>query len=90
MSTKLGWCIGPLLLLLALLAAKAQSATVIKIHSGWQFREVGKRIGITRLYPAARHQHEYAARVGEFRSRVLLSLEEFRQRLQVRSIIDAF
>jgi beta-galactosidase/beta-glucuronidase len=42
LSTKLCWCIGPLLLLLPLLAAKAQSPTVMKIHSGWQFREVGK------------------------------------------------
>ncbi|HYV13674.1 MAG TPA: glycoside hydrolase family 2 protein [Pyrinomonadaceae bacterium] len=38
MNTKL-WFIGPILLLLPLVLAKAQST---QIHSGWQFREVGK------------------------------------------------
>jgi len=38
LNTKL-WFIGPILLLLPLVLAKAQST---QIHSGWQFREVGK------------------------------------------------
>src|ERR1044072_7473897 len=38
LTTKL-WFVGPILLLLPLVFAKAQST---QIHSGWQFREVGK------------------------------------------------
>jgi beta-mannosidase len=42
LSTKLCWFLGPVLLFLPLLAAHAQSPVVMKIQSGWQFREVGK------------------------------------------------
>jgi len=55
LSTKLCWCIGPLLLLLPLLAAKAQPATVMKIHSGWQFREVGKTDWYNATVPGCVH-----------------------------------
>ena len=55
MSAKLCWCIGPLLLLLPLLAAKAQSPTVMKINSQWQFREVGKTDWYNATVPGCVH-----------------------------------
>ncbi len=50
MSTKLYWWLGPILLLLPLVAASGQAMrgnanngkTVMQINTGWQFREVGK------------------------------------------------
>lgn len=50
MSTKLYWWLGPILLLVPLVSAMGQSTrnvshngkTVMQIHTGWQFREVGK------------------------------------------------
>ena len=42
LRTKLYFWLGPILLLLPLFVANAQSRSVTKINSGWQFREVGK------------------------------------------------
>src|SRR5215216_4950306 len=51
LTTKL-WFLGPLLLLLPLVLAKAQST---QIHSGWQFREVGKTDWYNATVPGCVH-----------------------------------
>lgn len=51
MNTKL-WFIGPILLFLPLVLAKAQST---QIHSGWQFREVGKTDWYNATVPGCVH-----------------------------------
>ncbi|HYV11496.1 MAG TPA: hypothetical protein VE980_11400, partial [Pyrinomonadaceae bacterium] len=51
LTTKL-WFIGPFLLFLPLVFAKAQST---QIHSGWQFREVGKTDWYNATVPGCVH-----------------------------------
>ena len=51
LTTKL-WFIGPILLLLPLVFAKAQST---QIHSGWQFREAGKTDWYNATVPGCVH-----------------------------------
>ncbi len=55
MSTKLCWFIGPMLLVLPLVGAQAQSKMATQINHGWQFREVGKTDWYNATVPGCVH-----------------------------------
>ena len=63
MNTKLHWWLGPILLLLPIVTVNGQSTrvglskskTVIHIHAGWQFREVGKTDWHNAIVPGCVH-----------------------------------